>query len=228
MKSVLAALFVYLSISQGFAAPASSAFVSSPGVNALTRLRSPAKAAAGRLDMSVFNEGVEKFGKDFAMPKKMGFGPTANAERWNGRHAMAGWVSLLFIAYAKYTGNPIFGFPGPEETFKWIAYGGKEAEIPLQNIYVLVFNAHLLMISLIAFLFNDSLPDKFWFSDGEDDEEPAGLIPRFEPGLTKGAEMLNGRLAMLGLVVLLVTAFGTGQSVDQVMDKALGGLLIPK
>ena len=45
-------------------------------------------------------------------------------------------------------------------------------------------------------------------------------------GLTKEAELLNGRLAMLGLVVLVSTCAATGQDVLSVIDQALGGLLL--
>ena len=30
-----------------------------------------------------------------------GWGPTTKAERWNGRHAMFGWIALLATGYAK-------------------------------------------------------------------------------------------------------------------------------
>lgn len=30
-----------------------------------------------------------------------GWGPTTKAERWNGRHAMFGWIALLVTGYAK-------------------------------------------------------------------------------------------------------------------------------
>lgn len=45
-------------------------------------------------------------------------------------------------------------------------------------------------------------------------------------GLTRDAELLNGRLAMLGLVVLGVYTGVTGGDFLQVIDQGLGGLLL--
>jgi len=39
---------------------------------------------------------------------------------------------------------------------------------------------------------------RLFLRPGEKDEEPAGLVPPLKFGLTKEAEIWNGRLAMLG------------------------------
>jgi len=39
---------------------------------------------------------------------------------------------------------------------------------------------------------------RLFLRPGEKDEEPAGLVPSLKFGLTKEAEIWNGRLAMLG------------------------------
>jgi hypothetical protein len=33
--------------------------------------------------------------QNYPVAYNKGFGPTTKAERWNGRHAMAGWIVLL-------------------------------------------------------------------------------------------------------------------------------------
>jgi len=45
--------------------------------------------------MSVFDDAVSEFKKDYPAAYNKGWGPTTKAERWNGRHAMFGWVALL-------------------------------------------------------------------------------------------------------------------------------------
>jgi len=65
---------------------------------------------------------------------------------------------------------------------------------------------------------------------GEEDEEPYGMIIpiRGNYGLTPAAEMANGRLAMLGIVVLIFSSFASGKDIIQIVDAGLGGLLDAK
>jgi hypothetical protein len=68
--------------------------------------------------------------------------------------------------------------------------------------------------------------EKLLLEPGEKDEPAAGLFVPLRPGLTRDAELLNGRLAMLGLMVLGVVAGTTGSDILDVLDAGLGGLLL--
>jgi hypothetical protein len=53
-----------------------------------------------------------------------------------------------------------------------------------------------------------------------------GLIPAFNPGLTSEAELLNGRLAMLGLVLVLGHSLATGTPFLDTVNLFLGNRLL--
>ena len=71
------------------------------------------------------------------------------------------------------------------------------------------------------------LGDTLTLLDGEEDEEPYGLFPPLmgQGGLTPAAEMWNGRLAMLGLIAVVMTSLATGKDILEVVDIGVGGLL---
>ena len=54
-----------------------------------------------QLKMSIFDDAVKEFSDSYPQAYKRGWGPTTKAERWNGRHAMFGWVALIATGYAK-------------------------------------------------------------------------------------------------------------------------------
>ena len=56
---------------------------------------------ATSLKMSVFDDAVKKWADTYPAMYSIGWGPTPLAERWNGRHAMFGWIALVFTGYAK-------------------------------------------------------------------------------------------------------------------------------
>lgn len=47
-----------------------------------------------------------------------------------------------------------------------------------------------------------------------------------QAGLTAAAEMMNGRLAMLGLIAAVGASLATGQPLLEVVNTGLGGLLL--
>ena len=61
---------------------------------------------------------------------------------------------------------------------------------------------------------------------GEPDEEPAGLVPAFDTGLTPAAELWNGRLAMLDLIIFSAYSMIYQIPFLNAVDNALGGLLL--
>ena len=59
-------------------------------------------------------------------------------------------------------------------------------------------------VSLCAAFCPLPFQDTLLLEPGEPDEEPTGLVPAFETGLTPSAEMWNGRLAMLATMGFIV------------------------
>ena len=56
---------------------------------------------SSKLSMSVFDKAVDDWAAQYPTAYAVGWGPTTKAERWNGRHAMFGWIALITTAYAK-------------------------------------------------------------------------------------------------------------------------------
>merc|ERR1719161_704437 len=69
---------------------------------------------------TVFDDGMATFKADYPWMAKYGFGPTVKAERWNGRHAMFGWLAIIATGYAKAHGF----FPDPSSALKYNDWGG--------------------------------------------------------------------------------------------------------
>jgi hypothetical protein len=84
---------------------------------------------------------------------------------------------------------------------------------------------HLLLFSVCAAVAPLSFQDKLYLEKGEEHEAASGLFPKYKHGLTLEAEILNGRLAMLGLTVLLVSSITTQQPILDTINKGLGGFL---
>lgn len=59
-------------------------------------------------------------------------------------------------------------------------------------------------------------------------QEPYGFFPPLmgQGGLTPAAEMWNGRIAMLGLIMLVSSSVASGKDILEVVDIGLGGLLM--
>merc|ERR1711907_889727 len=91
----------------------SAAFVPSTGVNRLSspsrlsgrgprnELRMADKVSVFPPPASIFEAASESINSQNQQLAKYGFGATAKAERWNGRHAMFGWFAIILTGYAK-------------------------------------------------------------------------------------------------------------------------------
>jgi hypothetical protein len=173
----------------------------------------------------LFTNAVKEWKEMYPVAYNAGWGPTTKAERWNGRHAMFGWIALLATGYAKSHGL----IPNADTvldmkdwgTLAYI-YGGS---ITNERAVVIVGHLHLLLFSVCAAVAPLSFQDKLYLEKGEEHEPAAGLFVPIVPGLTKQAEMLNGRLAMLGLVVLMVTSTVTQTSILDTINVGMGGKL---
>jgi hypothetical protein len=84
----------------------------------------------------------------------------------------------------------------------------------------------MLMVSLCATVCPPAWMDKLLLEPGEPDEPPAGLIPPFETGLTPAAEMMNGRVAMFGLILLVSSSCIYQKPMIEIIDICVGGLLL--
>lgn len=176
--------------------------------------------------MAVFDDAVKDWAKTYPDAYQYGFGPTTKAERWNGRHAMFGWVALIATGYAKSHGL----IPNADSLLnlkEWgtlaLVYGGS---ITNERAVILAGHMHLLLISVLATFSPLSFQDRLLLDSDEKDEPAAGLIPKIVPGLTKEAELLNGRLAMLGLVVLVTYSAAFQVPILDAINTGLGGLLL--
>mmetsp|Transcript_2359 Transcript_2359/g.3158 ORF Transcript_2359/g.3158 Transcript_2359/m.3158 type:complete len:217 (+) Transcript_2359:80-730(+) len=178
------------------------------------------------LQMSVFEDATTQFGKDYPEFYEAGWGPTTKAERWNGRHAMFGWVAIIATGYAKGHGLiPDATMPLDLKDWGTLAILTGKDTLTNERAVIMIGHVHALMVSVCAALAPLSFQDKLLLEKGEEPEAPAGLFPTFETGLTKGAELWNGRVAMLGLVTTVAASLINGTPFLDTVNAGLGGLL---
>ncbi|CAN8073715.1 unnamed protein product [Agarophyton chilense] len=174
--------------------------------------------------LPVFLDAMEEYKKEYPAFAARGWGATVKAERWNGRHAMFGFVMLVATAYCKGHGLLPEGVLDPKQ---WGVLGtlGDTGMISQERATILVAHVHVLFVSVAAALAPFSFQDKLLLGPGEVDEEPAGLLPPFKLGLTKSAELWNSRLAMLGLMVVVTCSVATKTPILDVVNIGLGKIL---
>merc|ERR1719197_344871 len=175
-----------------------------------------------------YDKSMDGFKNDFPWLAKYGFGPSVKSERWNGRHAMFGWAAIIATAVCKKYGV----FPDPAVALQYKDWGaltqmGFGQYISNERASIMIAHIHALGVSMAAAFGPQVLGDTLTLLDGEEDEEPYGIIIpiRGNYGLTPAAEMINGRLAMLGLVVVVFSSFASGKDILDIVDVGVGGLL---
>jgi len=193
----------------------------------------PALSRSSVVTASVFDEGMTQFKADYPWLAKYGFGPSVKAERWNGRHAMFGWLVIISTAEAQKWGL----FPDAAETtaLTYKAWGGLAQlgfgnYISNERAIIMIAHIHALVISMAAAFGPRVLGDSLTLLDGEEDEEAYGLFPPFkgQSGLTPAAEIYNGRMAMMGLIAVVIASFASGKDILEVVNIGTGGLLMTK
>jgi hypothetical protein len=169
---------------------------------------------------------VKEYADDFPELAARGLGITTNAERWNGRHAMFGMFAIVFTAYMKGHGL----IPDADKILdinQWgpLASAGMGQGITNERAIIMIAHVHVLVVSVIAafapFAFQDTLVKEV----GYEAEAPAGIIPPFKTGLSPEAELINGRLAMLGVISITMASIFTGTPIVDVVNLGLGKIL---
>lgn len=174
----------------------------------------------------IYEDAVADWESQFPYFAKWGWGPSVQAEKWNGRHAMFGWLFICATAYAKGHGL----IPDAETLLNVKEWGGLSIISGTQTItneraIILAANMHFFGVSLMATIAPPSFSDPLLLDPNHPnyvkvaDKKGYGFLPAMKIGLTEEAEILNGRLAMVGLTgLVLATAVYDKPMLDIVND----------
>ena len=174
---------------------------------------------------SVFEDATSEWKEEYGPFSKFGWGPSVQAEKWNGRHAMFGWVMICASAYAKGHGLiPDADVPLDFKECGTLATISGKNTLTHERAFILMANVHAFMVGLMATIAPLPFWDKLLLEEGEEDAEPYGVIPAFKGGITPEAEMFNGRMAMLGLCTLLGYSATSGKPMLDIVNEWVGGL----
>jgi len=184
------------------------------------------------VDPSAYDDAVADWEQQFPAFAKWGWGPSVQAEKWNGRHAMFGWFFICASAYAKGHGL----IPDADSMLdlkEWgtLAIISGKTTITNERAIILIANVHFFMVSLMATIcpppFGDSLlvdpnhPN--YEAMAARNKEPFGYMPAVKLGLTEEAEILNGRLAMVGIFSLIVATAIEQKDMLDIVNEWVGG-----
>lgn len=190
------------------------------------------KALNGPFDPALYDDAIKDFEFQFPQFAKWGWGTSVQAEKWNGRHAMFGWVFICATAYAKGHGLiPDADMPLDFKEWGTLAtISGKET-ITNERAIILIANAHFFAVSLLATIcplpFSDPLlldPAHPQYERAmERNKNPFGYLPALKAGLTEEAEIINGRLAMLGIGALIFATAIEQKPMLDIVNEWTGG-----
>lgn len=181
--------------------------------------------------ISDLEKGMADWEAEYPQFAKWGWGPSVQAEKWNGRHAMFGWVFICATAYAKGHGLiPDFDTPLDFKEWGTLATISGKNTITNGRAIILIANVHAFMVGLMATIcplpFSDPLlldPLQGDMYEKAKDTKPYGVMPAMKFGLTEEAEMYNGRMAMLGLTAVAAASFIEGKPILDVVNEWVGG-----
>lgn len=145
---------------------------------------------------------------------------------------MFGWVFICASAYAK--GHGLIPDADTLLSFKeWgtLATISNKDTISMERAVILFANAHFFGVSLMATIcpppFGDSLlldPNHPNYEKMvERNNNPFGYFPALKFGLTEEAEIINGRLAMVGIIALVTATAIFDKPMLDIVNDWVGG-----
>lgn len=177
-------------------------------------------------DPAVYEEATAKWEEEFGPLAKYGWGPSVHAEKWNGRHAMFGWFFICCTAYAKGHGLiPDMDVPLNLKEWGTLATITGKGTITNGRAVILIANVHFFAVSLMATICPLPFGDALLLDPDEDTEKNPGYgyMPEFKTGLTEEAEIINGRLAMLGIISLVFATAIEQKPMLDIVNEWTGG-----
>lgn len=183
-------------------------------------------------DFFDYDAATGDFESQFPQFAKWGWGPSVHAEKWNGRHAMFGWLFICATAYAKGHGL----IPDADTTLNLQEWGtlatisGKET-ITNERALILIANVHFFGVSLLSTISPLGFTDPLLLDPSSPsydramarNKEPFGYLPAMKLGLTDEAEIINGRLAMVGIAALIMTTAFENKPMLDIVNEWVGG-----
>lgn len=179
-----------------------------------------------------YDAATSDFDEQFPKFAKWGWGPSVHAEKWNGRHAMFGWLFICATAYCKGHGL----IPDADTTLNLKEWGSLaiisgKTTITNERAIILFANVHFFAVSLLSTIcplpFSDPLlldPSSPMYEKAmARNSEPFGYLPEMKMGLTEEAEVINGRLAMLGIFCLIISTAIEQKPMLDIVNEWVGG-----